>query len=233
MPKHHALSKIDGHFNLQGSTRDNVIFHKGSWGECSVVIRVLSPTHDNRAAGCHRTRASEIACWPKRASSMRRKFCRSAGGQRMPKDGLDPHPIDSKLNHPSGNRHCLYLHCHTSTWQNQAWLQTIPKRCPHWTRPSRLHLIINPSQIHDRLCMFKGGPALYIQQNHRMSIIYLHDSFRYCSVLGGQQTAKAGGLLRLLRGVRVRKCQNIVVWPARKGDLKSHTQQVQNWSSGF
>lgn len=23
----------------------------------------------------------------------------------MPKDGLDPHPIDSKLNHPSGNRH--------------------------------------------------------------------------------------------------------------------------------
>ena len=43
-------------------------------------------------------------------------------------------------------------------------------------------------------------------------------------------TAKSGGLLRLLRGVRIRKCQNIVVWPARKGDLKSHTQQVQNWS---
>lgn len=135
MPKHHALSKIDGHFNLQGSTRDNVIFHKGSWGECSVVIRVLSPTHDNRAAGCHRTRASEIACWPKRASSMRRKFCRSAGGQRMPKDGLDsadPHPIDSKLNHP-GNRHWFYLHCHAATLV----LDRMTKQSKHGSKPSQ------------------------------------------------------------------------------------------------
>lgn len=58
-------------------------FPQGKLGGMFRCHPCLKPTQDNRAAGCHRTRASEIACWPKRASSMGRKFCRSAGGQRM------------------------------------------------------------------------------------------------------------------------------------------------------